>query len=337
MSRVEWIATLCNEDGISGREDRVRTALIGMIDGHCDWKVDARGNLLCHKKGKHPAAKKLMITAHMDEAGFMLTGIREDGLLSFANVGDIDSRVTLGKAVRIDGNTLGVIGTKPIHLQTKEEQDRPVPFDKLYIDIGASSKESAEQAVTLGAQITFAGEGVAEFGDGYLTGKAMETRAACALLAEMLREEWEYDVDVVFTVSAQAMTSGAANAAFVLHPDYALVIGSAKADDVRGGAHSCCLGKGPATCLHDQTTYYDLAFYQHCVQTARDSHLPLQQLERSSDKNESRQIQTSCEGVPVLALNIPCRYPASISAMVAEHDLEETKQLIFALANSVQL
>ena len=336
MSKVEWITTLCNTDGISGREDKVRSALIEMIDGHCDWKVDARGNLLCHKKGRHPAVKKLMITAHMDEAGFMLTGIREDGLLSFANVGDVDSRVTLGKAVRIDGKTLGVIGTKPIHLQTKEEQDRPVPFDKLYIDIGASSKESAEQAVSLGAQITFAGEGVAEFGDGYLTGKAMETRAACAMLAEMLCEEWEYDVDVVFTTSAQTMTSGAANAAFVLRPDLALVIGSAKADDVRGGAHTCCLGKGPAVCLHDQTTYYDLTFYQQCLKAAKDHQIALQQIERSSDKNESKQIQTSCAGVPVMALSIPCRYPASISAMIAKQDLALTRQMILALAEEIQ-
>lgn len=171
--------------------------------------MDARGNLLCHKKGKNPAAKKVMITAHMDEAGFMLTGIRPDGLLSFANVGDLDSRVVLGKAVRIDGKTIGVIGTKPIHLQTKDEQDRPVPFDKLYIDIGASTRESAQQAVALGAQITFAGEGTAAFGDGYLTGKAMESRALCALLAELLRREWEFDIDAVFTTSALTMTSGA--------------------------------------------------------------------------------------------------------------------------------
>ena len=194
---TNFIEQLCMADGISGREEQVRERIIRHIDGHCEWKVDARGNLLCHKKGKNPAAKKVMITAHMDEAGFMLTGIRPDGLLSFANVGDLDSRVVLGKAVRIDGKTIGVIGTKPIHLQTKDEQDRPVPFDKLYIDIGASTRESAQQAVALGAQITFAGEGTAAFGDGYLTGKAMESRALCALLAELLRREWEFDVDAV--------------------------------------------------------------------------------------------------------------------------------------------
>ena len=117
---TNFIEQLCMADGISGREEQVRERIIRRIDGHCEWKVDARGNLLCHKKGKNPAAKKVMITAHMDEAGFMLTGIRPDGLLSFANVGDLDSRVLLGKAVRIDCKTNGVIGTKTIHLQTKD-------------------------------------------------------------------------------------------------------------------------------------------------------------------------------------------------------------------------
>ncbi len=297
---TNFIEQLCMADGISGREEQVRERIIRRIDGHCEWKVDARGNLLCHKKGKNPAAKKVMITAHMDEAGFMLTGIRPDGLLSFANVGDLDSRVVLGKAVRIDGKTIGVIGTKPIHLQTKDEQDRPVPFDKLYIDIGASTRESAQQAVALGAQITFAGEGTAAFGDGYLTGK----------------------VDAVFTTSALTMTSGAANAAFALRPDAAIVLGTAQADDVRGGAHRCRLGGGPAICLHDATTYYDLGLYNTCVQTAQEKGLALQQLESSALKNE-------------LSLSLPCRYPYSISAMIQQEDLERTGCLLQALAAAI--
>ena len=332
---TNFIEQLCMADGISGREEQVRERIIRRIDGHCEWKVDARGNLLCHKKGKNPAAKKVMITAHMDEAGFMLTGIRPDGLLSFANVGDLDSRVVLGKAVRIDGKTIGVIGTKPIHLQTKDEQDRPVPFDKLYIDIGASTRESAQQAVALGAQITFAGEGTAAFGDGYLTGKAMESRALCALLAELMRREWEFDIDAVFTTSALTVTSGAANAAFALRPDAAIVLGTAQADDVRGGARRCRLGGGPAICLHDATTYYDLGLYNTCVQTAQEKGLALQQLESSALKNESRQIQTACEGVKVLSLSLPCRYPYSISAMIQQEDLERTGCLLQALAAAI--
>ena len=329
---MELIKELCSLDGISGREDLVREAIIRKIDGHCQWRVDPRGNLICHKEGKNPAAKKIMITTHMDEVGFMLLGIREDGLLSFANVGDVDSRVVLGKAVRIDSSVLGVIGTKPIHLQTKAEQDTPVPLNQLYIDIGASTKESAESAVSMGAQITFAGEGVAEIGNGYLSGKAMETRANCALLAEMLcTDEWACDVDVVFNVSTQAMTSGAANAAFALKPDAAIVISSIKADDFRGGRHTCCLGDGPAVSLHDQITYYDLGLYNTCIEAADENDLEIQQIEKNFSKNESRQIQTSCAGVPVLALSLPCRYPSSVSAMIDLKDLNRMENMILAL------
>ena len=205
-----------------------------------------------------------------------------------------------------------------------------MPLDQLYIDIGASTKTSAEQAVKLGAQVTFAGEGVAAFGNGYLTGKAMETRAACAMLAQLLCEDWEKDVDVVFTTSAQAMTSGGANAAFALHPDVAIVIGSIAADDGKGGKGTCKLGKGPATCLHDLTTYYDLDTYNQCIQIAEEKGLPLQQLENPNSKNESRQIQTAGDGVQVVALNIPCRYPSSISAMIQQQDLNDTAALLTA-------
>lgn len=336
MNTTTLIEKLCMADGISGREEQVREQIIQVIDGHCDWKVDARGNLLCHKKGNKQAKKKVMITAHMDEAGFMLTGIREDGLLSFANVGDIDSRVVLGKAVRIDSKTIGVIGTKPIHLQTKEEQDKPMPLSELLIDIGASSKQSAESAVSLGAQITFAGEGVAEFGDGYLTGKAMETRCVCAMLAQMLCEDWEYDVDVVFTTSALTMTSGAANAAFALKPDAALVLHSVQADDVRGGKSSCCLKKGPVVSLSEQMAYYDLDLYNKCIQTVEENNLACQKMERNTAKTESRSVQTSCQDVPVLALGMPCRYPYSISAMIAKEDLEHTRKLIFSLLKTIE-
>ena len=335
---MELIKELCELDGISGREDLVREAIIRKIDGHCEWKTDARGNLLCHKKGKNPAAKKIMITAHMDEVGFMLTGIRPDGLLSFANVGEIDSRVVLGKAVRVDSKVIGVIGTKPIHLQTKQEQDTPVPLGQLYVDIGASSAESAEKAVSLGAQITFAGEGVVEIGNGYLSGKAMETRANCALLAEMLcEEEWPCDVDVVFNVSTEAMTSGAANAAFALHPDAAIVVNALEADDVRGGQHTCCLGKGPVVSLKDFNTYYDLGLYQNCIAAAKENNLDIQELEKNTAKTECRLIQTSCAGVPVLALALPCRYPTSISAMIQLEDLNRMKQMIYALTAKIAL
>ena len=131
------------------------------------------------------------------------------------------------------------------------------------------------------------------------------------------------------------MTSGAANAAFALRPDAAIVLGTAQADDVRGGAHRCRLGGGPAICLHDATTYYDLGLYNTCVQTAQEKGLALQQLESSALKNESRQIQTACEGVKVLSLSLPCRYPYSISAMIQQEDLERTGCLLQALAAAI--
>ena len=157
---VELIEALCMADAISGREEKVRELLIQKIDGHCEWRVDARGNLLCHKKGKKPAQKRVMITAHMDEAGFMLTGIREDGLLRFANVGEIDSRVVLGKAVRIDGEVIGVIGHQANPPANQGGTGPPDAAGPAVHRHRRFHQTSAEQAVKLGAQVTFAGEGV---------------------------------------------------------------------------------------------------------------------------------------------------------------------------------
>ena len=335
---TNFIEQLCMADGISGREGQVRERIIRRIDGHCEWKVDARGNLLCHKKGKNLAAKKVMITAHMDEAGFMLTGIRPDGLLSFANVGDLDSRVVLGKAVRIDGKTIGVIGTKPIHLQTKDEQDRPVPFDKLYIDIGASTRESAQQTVTLGAQITFAGEGTAAFGDGYLTGKAMESRALCALLAELLRREWEFDIDAVFTTSALTMTSGAANAAFALRPDAAIVLESTTAGDVAGvpaERQACRMGHGAVVSFMDRRTIYDRGLYELALDSARKAGVAAQPKQAVAGGNDAGVIHQSRGGVRTIAVSLPCRYLHTPVGLIAKSDYEAVLETVRVLAGRI--
>ena len=160
---VELIEALCMADAISGREEKVRELLIQKIDGHCEWRVDARGNLLCHKKGKKPAQKRVMITAHMDEAGFMLTGIGRTVCCALPT--SEKSTAEWCWARRFESTAKLSASSAPSQSTCKlgRNRDRPMPLDQLYIDIGASTKTSAEQAVKLGAQVTFAGEGVAAF------------------------------------------------------------------------------------------------------------------------------------------------------------------------------
>lgn len=331
---LEQIKELCQIDGISGRETAVREAIIKQLDGCCDYETDNRGNLICHKKGRQSSKKKVMFTAHMDEAGFMLTGIREDGLLSFSNVGDIDSRMVVGKPVRIDGALPGAVGCKPIHLQTADEQSKPLKTEDLYIDIGADNREIAARAVKLGAGITFDGD-FAELGNGCFASKACDSRAACALLIALLKEDLDRDCTVVFNVSTETGTTGAANVAYSLKPDIAVILSSIPSDEGSSSKGDSSLGRGVILALKDETAFFDEALYTLSVETAKELALPYQETPVLPVKNESRAIQTSCAGVKVMTIGLPCRYTHSISAMMQICDLESAKKLLNALAEKL--
>ena len=137
-------------NGVSGDEREVREFIkTNAKDYSDDIKVDSMGNLICVKKGNN-AKHKLMISAHMDEVGFMVTGYGEGGVLKFATVGGIDSRILLGKRLIVGDKKLeGIIGGKPIHLQSATERQNNVNMKNMYIDIGADSKEEAEKLVSI--------------------------------------------------------------------------------------------------------------------------------------------------------------------------------------------
>lgn len=329
---IQTIRELCQADGISGREEQVRDILARRLEGCCQLEVDPRGSLICRRRGQKPAGRPVMLTAHMDEVGFMVTGIGEDGLLSFSSVGDVDLRTVIGKAVRIDSSVAGVVGTKPIHLQPQEERERPVKLEDLRIDIGATSRESAAGAVRLGAAVTYDAPFV-RLGGGLVSGKACGVRSACALLLSLLLEGWEEDLVGVFTVSQAAGTSSAANAAFRLNPRAALVLCEVPADDLPGGKSTCCLGGGPGIALRDGLALQDAGLYRSCVQAAQERGLALQQLPPVQRKGEARQIQTACAGVPVLTVGLPCRYPDSPVSTVMMQDLPQTGALVRALVS----
>ncbi len=135
---------LCLADGISGDESAVRDIIVDEIKDHAEWRVDSLGNLLVHKKGKAPAKARLMLSAHMDEVGLMVTDITSGGFLKFDEVGGIDRRVLVGKQVAVGKNNVpGVIGIKPVHL-CKGDENKTIPeYGDMYIDIGADSIMSA--------------------------------------------------------------------------------------------------------------------------------------------------------------------------------------------------
>ena len=140
---------LCLLNGTSGREEAVRNYIIEKIKDKCEYSVDALGSVIAFKKGRKAPDKKVLVAAHTDEVGFIVTDICDDGYLSFAPVGGIDAAVVLGRRVDING-IKGVVGAKAVHLLSDDEKKNEPAFDKLAIDIGAADKAEAEKAVSIG-------------------------------------------------------------------------------------------------------------------------------------------------------------------------------------------
>ena len=154
----ELLKDLCNLDATSGDEKAVRDFIISRIDSFCDWRIDNLGNIIAFKKGKMTPQKKIMIDAHMDEVGLIITSITSDGFLKFKVVGGIDTSALMFRKVKIGSSITGVISGKPVHLLSADNKKKLPDPDSLYIDIGADSKEAAEGIVSLGDRAVICGE-----------------------------------------------------------------------------------------------------------------------------------------------------------------------------------
>lgn len=337
MSQSNWtlLEQLCALHGVSGDEDAVRRFLTAQIDGHCSWRIDQMGNLICEKKGRQTPAKKLMISAHMDEVGMMVTEITEDGYLKFTTIGGIDQRVVLGRAVRLCRSGLvGVIGTKAMHQQSAEERGKAVSISQLVIDIGACSKEEAEQHVTLGDTVAF--ESAFEvFGDGFLKAKALDDRAGCMVLVQLLQEEAEYDFTATFVVQEEVGLRGAKTAAYTVNPDVAIVLETTTAADISGVSGEkqvCKLGEGAVVGFMDRATIYPREQYAKAFALAKAHDIPCQTKTMVAGGNDAGAIHTTRGGVPTLAVSFPCRYLHSATCVIQQKDYDSVLSLTRLLA-----
>ena len=325
---------LCTLAGVSGCEDAVREELLRMVEGQGMCRVDPLGNLLGFKKGKRAPAKKLLLSAHMDEVGLIITHIGEDGLLKFATVGGIDKRVIPGRAVRIGAQQVfGVVGVKPVHLKPAEEREKAHELDALYIDIGATTREQAQEQVTLGDRAVFVSH-YCTFGDGFLRGRALDDRAGCALLVELLQSELEYDTHFAFTVQEETGTTGAKTAANQIAAEIGIVVETTTACDIPDLPPEkvvCSLGKGPVISFMDRGTIYDAKLYAQALEIAKLQQISCQSKAGVYGGNEARSIQTAGSGTRMLAVSIPCRYLHTPSCVAKKTDIEESLRLLKAL------
>ncbi len=330
---IELLKKLCLTDGVSGNEGKVSKIIIDEIKDYAEVKTDAMGNIIAFKKGKKTPLSKIMIDAHTDEVGLIITGITNDGFLKFSVVGGINPSALMCKKVMIEGKTVGVIGSKPIHLCLGEEKETPPKADSLYIDIGASSKEEALEYVRLGDTAAFISE-FAVLGKDTIKAKALDDRVGCAVLVSMIKNYDEYDFYATFTVQEEVGCRGARTAAFSVTPDFAICLEATTAADLSGVAEEdevCKLSNGPAVSFMDKATLYDRKLYD----TALSLNTPCQTKAAVAGGNNSGAVHLSKEGVRTIALSVPCRYIHTGSCVCNVSDIENLNKLATKLCSKI--
>ncbi len=337
---LENIETLSMARGTSGDEDAVRELIYNEIKNisNCEVATDNAGNLIVKKIGRAEPKNRLMFSAHMDEVGFIVTDIEDNGFLKFAAVGSIDPRVAIGKRVLVGKNGIpGLIGSKAIHLVSKEEFDSIAKFKELYIDIGADSKEEAEKLVSLGDRAVFDTDFVA-FGDGLIMGRALDDRTGCAMLIELLKDESEYSFYVCFTTREEINGNGASAAAFSVDPDIAVVVESTTAGDVGGVSadkYVCEQGKGPVISFMDKGTVYDMELYHLIMCTAAKNDITVQTKHGICGGNDAAEIHKTRAGIRPAAISVPTRYIHSPAATAKISDIESCLKLLKILSREL--
>lgn len=329
-----FLKELSEAIGVAGCEDEVRQLIRRYVEPYVDEiSVDNLGNLITYKKGEGSIPLKVMLTAHMDEVGFMITHIDEKGYLRFQAVGEVDERILPGKRVVIGKDRIpGVIGLKPIHLLKEEERNRVIPIEELVMDIGAADKAAAEKLVKIGDYATFATD-FADLGSGRVKGKAFDDRAGCAVLAELVKEQYPFELYAVFTVQEEVGLRGARVAAYALNPDAAFSLEGTIADDLpkeKDLSPTSRLGHGPVITIADRTFFAFRPLVDLLVETAEAEGIPYQFKQPLVGGTDSGAIHLAREGVPVATVAVPCRYIHSPVSILSLEDLDNTVRLMKA-------
>ena len=320
------VKELASLNAPSGFEDAVRDFIRENVV--CDEIfADTMGNLICHKKGN---GKKVMVAAHMDEVGLIITEITDKGFLKFATLGGIETAVLSSKKVLIGKNKLcGIIATKAVHLQKDDELTTPHKINNLYIDIGAKDKESAEKLVSLGDFAVFDGE-YTPFGENLVKSKALDDRVGCAILIELMKEEYDSDMYFCFTVQEELGCRGAIVAANKIKPDIALVIEGTTCSDVYGSEpHNQVtkLGGGAVMTAVDGAAISDKGYYDFIMSVAKAEGIKLQIKKTTMGGTDAGVIQRSGHGVKTAVLAVPCRYIHSPVSVMNKNDVDSVYRL----------
>jgi endoglucanase len=338
---IDLLSELTLLDGVPGFEDEVRDYVREKLQGCGEFDMDNLGSLLCTHTGD-ATGPRLMLPAHLDEIGFLVKDVTDEGYIKFAPVGGWLDQTLLAHRVTVrtsKGKLTGVVGCTPPHMMPKEEREKLIKRRKMFIDVGARDKEHAteELGVRIGDPI-IPRAGFDEVGDGkHFIAKAFDNRIGVALMIELM--QWLKDREhpnVVIgaaTVQEEVGTRGAKTAADVCNPDFCMVLDVGLATDMPGAEKETKveMGGGPILYVSDAGTISHHKFHRFVSDIAEQEGIPYQLSLIEGGATDARVIQLHHRGVPSLPMGVPARYIHSHSSMVHADDYDQTMALLQAV------
>jgi putative aminopeptidase FrvX len=337
MINVSLLKQICEIPGAPGFEKPVRDLVISLITPLVDEvRVDNIGNVIAIKKGvRNPDGKRVMLAAHMDEIGFIVSHIDEQGFLRFNTLGGFDPKTLTAQRVIVHGkkDLIGVMGSKPIHVMTPEEKTKLPKITDFFIDLGMP-KEEVEKYITIGDPVTRDRE-LIEMGD-CVNCKSIDNRVAVFIVIEALKQlkNPAYDVYATFTVQEEVGIRGANVAAHSINPDFGIALDTTIAFDVPGAApHEKVteLGKGTAIKIMDAMTICDyrmVAFMKHVATKEAISWQP--ELLTAGGTDTAGVQRMGKQGAIAGAISIPTRHLHQVIEMAHKSDIADSIALLVA-------
>lgn len=340
---IELLKKISETPGAPGFESKIRELIIDEVESVVDdIYVDNLGNLTCKLKGK--SAKRLMLAAHMDEIGFIVSHVDSNGFLKFHPLGGFDPKTLTAQRVVVHGkkDLIGVMGSKPIHVMKPEEKKKTPEISDYFIDLGMS-KEEVEKYVEVGTPVTRKQE-LIEIGD-CINGKSLDNRISVFVLIEALKkikkQELPYDTYAVFTVQEEVGIRGAMVAAQEIQPDFGIAIDTTIAFDTPGAPEHekiTTLGEGVAIKIMDSATIADTRMVKLMKEIADKNKLKRQLEILPAGGTDTAYLQRMVKSGSIAgAVSIPTRHIHQSVESVHKTDVKNAIKLVAGLITELDL
>lgn len=346
-TRMQLLKKLCEAPGISGYESQVTEIIQEELKGICDKvEIDRLGNVIALKKAtikeEKAQQKKVMLAAHMDQIGFLVKSIDQNGFIRFAVVGGFDPKTLVAQRVIIHGKkkVIGVIGSKPIHVLEEAEKKKAPVMKEFFIDVGLEKRE-VEAIIQPGDAITFDREFI-QLNDKVVTSLALDNRAGVYVIIEAMRRVKKHKIDVYAVATSQEEVGlrGATTSSYAIEPDFGIALDVTVAMDTPGikeEEKGCALGKGTAIAVMNSSMIAHRGLYQFLKELAEKHNIKYQMDVMERGGTDAGSIQKSRCGVITGGISIPTRYIHSVVEMCHIDDIESTIELLVCFLENIHL